>query len=174
MTTIRPTHSADLPVIQRIELAAGEIFRTIGMPAIADAPLPTIEVLTRYQEAGHAWAAVDDRDQPVAFILIKLVDGAAHVEQVSVDPAHAHRRIGRELIDHVEKWATSRGLRPVLTLTTFRDVQWNGPYYERLGFTMVAPADRGPELASLMADEAAHGLDPEQRVAMRRPIQQSR
>ncbi len=173
MTTIRPTRSADLAVVQRIELAAGELFRAIGMPDIADDPVPTVEVLAGYQRAGHSWVAVDD-DQPIGFILIRIVDGAAHVEQVSVDPAYARRRVGRDLIDHVERWATGLGLRPVLTLTTFRDVPWNGPYYERLGFSVLAPADCGPELASLMADEAAHGLDPGRRVAMLRPIHRSR
>ncbi|MFI7545532.1 GNAT family N-acetyltransferase [Actinoplanes sp. NPDC049599] len=173
------------------------------MADIADHPVPTIESLTDYQRAGHSWVAVDagrpddgrpddgrpddgrpddgrpddgrpDDGRPVGFILVKVVDGAAHIEQVSVDPAHAHRRIGRDLIDHVEDWAAAQDLRRALTLTTFRDVQWNGPYYERLGFTVLAPADHGPELASLMADEAAHGLDPAHRIAMRRPIHHPR
>jgi GNAT superfamily N-acetyltransferase len=174
VTAIRPTRSADLAIIQRIELAAGDLFRIIGMDDIAGHPVPTIDVLADYQRAGRSWVAVDGSDQPIAFILVKLVDGAAHVEQVSVDPAHAHQRIGRDLIDHVENWATALDLRPALTLTTFRDVQWNGPYYERLGFTVLAPSDRGPELTSLMADEAAHGLDPAQRIAMLRPIHQAR
>jgi len=144
------------------------------MADIADHPVPTIEALTGYQRAGHSWVAVDDGDRPVAFILIKLVDGAAHIEQVSVDPAHAHRRIGRELIDHVGNWAAGLDLRPVLTLTTFRDVEWNGPYYARLGFTVLVPSDHGPELESLMVDEAAHGLDPARRIAMLRPIREPR
>ena len=136
---IRPTRPADLAVIQRIELAAGELFRAIGMSAIADDPDPTIEVLTAYQRAGLSWVAVDDTDQPIAFILVKRIDGRAHIEQVSVHPDHAHQRIGRALIDHVERWAAGQGL-PALTLTTFRDVQWNGPYYERLGFTVLPGA----------------------------------
>ena len=170
VTSIRPTRSADLPVIQQIESSAGELFRTVGMADIADHPDPTIEVLTDYHRAGRSWVAVDDNDHPVAYILVKLVDGLAHVEQVSVDPAYAHRRLGRDLIDHVERWTTA----PALTLTTFRDLPWNGPYYERVGFTVLAPEDRGPELVLLMAEEAAHGLDPAQRIAMIRPIHQAR
>ena len=174
MIAIRPTRSADLPVIQQIELAAGELFRSIGMPHIADDPVPTVEVLAGFQRAGRSWVAVDDDDRPVAFVLVQIVDGAAHIEQVSVHPGHARRRIGRDLIDHVERWAVDRGLGPALTLTTFRDVQWNGPYYERLGFSVLAASERGPELVALMTDEAAHGLDPGQRIAMRRPINESR
>lgn len=173
MTTIRPTRPADHPVLQRIELAAGELFRGIGMADIADHPLPTVEVLAGYQRAGHSWVAIDGDDRPVAFILIKMVDGRAHVEQVSVDPPHARRRIGRDLIDHVEAWAAARGV-PALTLTTFRDVVWNGPYYERIGFTVLTPSERGPELAALMAEEALHGLDPADRISMIRPIHPAR
>ena len=169
MTEIRPTTLQDLPALQQIELRAGDLFRTIGMPDIADHPLPTTEALAAYQRAGHSWVAVDATDEPVAFVLIQLVDGQAHIEQVSVHPDHARRRIGRDLIDHVERWAADRGI-PGLTLTTFRDVQWNGPYYERLGFTVLPSVERGPELAALMIEEAAHGLDPELRMAMRRSI----
>jgi ribosomal protein S18 acetylase RimI-like enzyme len=169
--TIRPTRCADLPDLQQIERAAGELFRAVGMPHIADDPVPTLEVLAGYQRAGRSWVAVDG-DRAVGFVLVRVVDGAAHIEQVSVDPAYARRRIGRDLINHVERRAT--GLRPALTLTTFRDVPWNGPYYQRLGFTELAPSERGPELVALMAAEAAHGLDPAQRIAMRRRIDDPR
>jgi GNAT superfamily N-acetyltransferase len=169
VTTLRPTRLADLTAIQRIERAAGELFRAVGMPEIADDPDPTVEALTGYQRAGRSWVAVEDTDEPVAFVLVMLVDGLAHIEQVSVHPAYAHRGIGRALIDHVGSWAAGRGL-PALTLTTFRDVPWNGPYYERIGFRTLEPGERGPELVRLMAEEAAHGLDPAQRIAMRRPV----
>ena len=170
---IRSTRSSDLVVIQRIELAAGEPFRDIGMADIADHPVPTVAVLAEYQRAGRSWVAVDGSDQPIAFALVKIIDGRAHIEQVSVDPAYARRRIGRDLIDHVESWAAGLSLS-ALTLTTFRDVEWNGPYYGRLGFSVLAPAGCCPELEALMVEEAAHGLDPAQRIAMIRPIHRSR
>jgi hypothetical protein len=51
-----------------------------------------------------------------------------------------------------------------VTLTTFRDVPWNAPYYERLGFQAIA--DNSPGLAEIMREEASRGLDPATRVAM--------
>ena len=33
-------------------------------------------------------------------------------------------------------WSAARGL-PSVTLGTFRDVGWNGPFYEKLGFEAV-------------------------------------
>jgi GNAT superfamily N-acetyltransferase len=170
MTTIRPVQPGDLISIQRIERAAGELFRDVGMADIADHPDPPMALLTEFQRAGRGWVAVDDADRPVAFVLVLVVDRNAHIEQVSVHPAHMRRGIGRELIDHVAGWAAGHGLTD-LTLTTFRDVPWNGPYYARIGFTPVEPDRRGPELALLMAEEATHGLDPAQRIAMRRAVQ---
>lgn len=143
------------------------------MSDIADHPVPTIEMLAGYQRAGRSWVVVDDADLPIAFVLVKVIDGRAHIEQISIDPAVARRGIGRELIDYVDAWAVDRGL-PALTLTTFRDVPWNGPYYERLGFVELAPDEYGPDLAKLMAEEAAHGLEPAQRIAMWRASQPRR
>ena len=56
---------------------------------------------------------------------------------------------------------------PAVTLTTFRDVPWNAPYYERCGFRTLTEAELTPELAEVRARESEHGLDPETRVCMR-------
>ena len=53
-----------------------------------------------------------------------------------------------------------------MTLTTFADVPWNGPLYERLGYRRLADAELGPELRSVRARETAHGLDRWPRIAM--------
>ena len=102
-------------------------------------------------------------------MLVDVVDGAAHIEQVSVDPAFARRGLGKQLIDHVASVAKAEG-RPAVTLTTFRDVPWNAPYYRRCGFRDLAEPELGPELRQLRDTESAHGLDPALRVCMRRDL----
>ncbi|MEV6599039.1 GNAT family N-acetyltransferase [Actinoplanes sp. NPDC051346] len=159
----------DLEVVRQIEVRAGALFHDVGMSDIAAHPVPPAEVLARFVRAGRSWVAVEDADVPVAFVLVELVDGLAHIEQVSVDPPYARHGLGRALIDHVGRWAADRDL-PALTLTTFRDVPWNGPYYSRLGFVELTAEARGPELARLMDKEAEHGLDPVERIAMCRPV----
>jgi GNAT superfamily N-acetyltransferase len=44
--------------------------------------------------------------------------------------------IGRRLVAAVCEWASRRGWSRV-TLTTFRDVPWNMPFYTRHGFEVV-------------------------------------
>ena len=104
-------------------------------------------------------------DPAVGFVTVRLVDDGAHVDQLSVLPAHGRRGIGRALLDRAVDWARDEGLAGV-TLTTFRDVPWNAPFYRTVGFEVVAqPA---PALAAIRAHERAIGHDAlGPRVAMR-------
>ena len=63
-------------------------------------------------------------------------------------------------------WAVEHGYH-AMTLTTFRDVAWNGPYYAKLGFQPLAEVDLGPELRVIRDHEQADGLDVRPRQAMR-------
>ena len=160
---IRTARPDELPLLPPIERASGGPFRDFGMPEIADddpMPLSTLAHL-------HVWVAVDPH--PVAWVAVEVLpeDRAAHVEQICVHPDHARRGIGAALLDHVDRWAATRGLE-ALTLTTFRDIPWNGPYYRRLGFHEVA--DLSPGLTAVVAAETARGLDPATRVGLRRPL----
>ncbi|MFF8277350.1 GNAT family N-acetyltransferase [Streptomyces lateritius] len=168
---IRAAAPAELPLLQDIEQAAGEPFRSLGMAVIADdEPLP-LDVLDAYRLGGRAWVAADEADRPVAYLLTDTVDGAAHIEQVSVHPAVARRGIGRALIEHLAADAAQRCLTAV-TLTTFTEVPWNAPYYTRLGFRALTESD--PDLTAglraIRQAEAAHGLATWPRVCMRRDL----
>lgn len=57
-----------------------------------------------------------------------------------------------------------------LTLTTFSDVPWNRPYYERLGFRVLDEVELSPGLRRIRREEAQRGLDRWGRVAMRRRL----
>jgi len=152
-------------MLQDIERAAGAAFRDLGMQAVADDPPPELATLCSFRRDGRAWASVDDDDRPVAYLLVEIVDGRAHVEQVSVHPSHARQSIGRRLIDHADSWAAERGLSAV-SLTTYVDVAWNGPYYQRLGFRYLRDDELGEQLRAIPDREAASGLDRWPRAAM--------
>jgi len=164
---IRTASLTDLPVLRDIERAAGEPFRALDMATIADDEPPTIGELTEFQRAGRAWVWVDGADHPAAYVLTDVIDGYAHIEQVSVHPGHSRRGVGSALMDHVAQWGAARDLAG-LTLTTFANVPWNAPYYERLGFRVLADDELSPGLREIRANEAGRGLDAWPRVAMRR------
>ncbi|MFI6376146.1 GNAT family N-acetyltransferase [Streptomyces sp. NPDC050546] len=166
---VRPATAAELPSLQDIERAAGAPFRDVGMPEIADDEPPGLDVLEGYRRAGRCWVAVDERDQPVAYLLAEPVEGALHIEQVSVHPRAGRRGVGRALLAHAAAHAREEGLT-ALTLTTFTDVPWNAPYYARLGFHTLPEPDLTPGLRAIRATEAEHGLDRWPRVCMRAPL----
>jgi len=55
-----------------------------------------------------------------------------------------------------------------LTLTTFRNVPWNAPFYARLGFEKMTTLT--PELRRKREEETAHGFAYETRCAMHLPL----
>ena len=154
--------------MQEIEIAAGRLFAEIGMHDVAEDGAHETDVLAGYVAGGRAWVA--ERDETVCgYALADVLDGAAHLEQVTVNPDHGRQGIGGRLIEAVADWARGRGSE-TLTLLTFRDVAWNGPYYRRLGFVELPDTALGPELAALRAHEAELGLDVSVRGAMRRTL----
>lgn len=166
MPIIRPALPADVLRLPAIEAAAGEAFRSIGMPEVADDPLPDVEELIRHASDGRVWVATAD-NQIVAYALSMVRDESAHLEQVSVHPDHAGQRIGADLIDAVASWARDRGDKR-LTLTTFANVPWNAPYYRRLGFQALPDDALGPQLAAELSAERMRFTAP--RIAMARDV----
>ncbi|NJQ17550.1 GNAT family N-acetyltransferase [Streptomyces bohaiensis] len=165
---IRAAREADIATLQSIERDAGAVFAPFGMAAIAEDEPPFAATLLGYVEAGRAWVHVDG-GAPVAYVLVDIVDGCAHLEQLSVRASHARRRIGAGLVEHVDAWAARRGAG-ALTLTTFTEVPWNGPYYVRCGFRYLRETEITPGLRAIRRAEAAHGLDRRPRACMRRQL----
>lgn len=167
-SSIRVPRVDELERLRAIERAAGELFRTVDMDDVANDEPFTIDELMEYLHHGRVWVLVDD-DVVVGYALVDLLDGAAHLEQLSVLPDHGRRGHGAALIAHVCAWGRQHDLAAV-TLTTFEFVPWNGPYYARHGFRVMTESEIGPQLRRRRDDEAAHGLDPALRVCMRRDL----
>lgn len=166
---IRAAGNEDLSVLIEIEVAAGELFRSLALHFVADDDPPSLDDLARYAQSGRAYVSVDVEDRPVGYLLLDVVDAAAHIEQVSVHPAHQRQGNGRALIKQAVAWARDRDFK-ALTLTTYVDVPWNGTFYERLGFAYLTPEEETPGLRAIRENERAHGLDQWQRACMRLDI----
>jgi GNAT superfamily N-acetyltransferase len=166
---IRDAQAAELPLLQDIDVATGQMFRDIGMPEIAEYGPWTLPDLEHSRAAGLLWVIPGDAGQAVAFLMGDLVDGCLHVEQLSVHPGSARRGLGRTLLEHAAQRAAADAL-PALTLTTYARVPWNAPYYSRCGFRILDDAEVTPGLRAIRQREAAIGLDRWPRVCMRRDI----
>jgi len=161
-----PEHVAALPAI---EVAAATLFSADDVPPAMAASPTSLAELSAAQRAGHLFVALAAGDDPVGFALLGARDGHAHLVEIDVHPDHGGRGVGKALLRAVFAAAAADGHREV-TLTTFSHVPWNAPFYERMGFRTLAPAELTPELRATLAREAERGLDPARRVAMRRPL----
>ena len=164
-SVIRAARPDDYARLQEIEREAGELFREIGMPEIAEHPPGDIHDFA----AAEALLVAELDDRIVGYAWIELVDSATYLEQLSVVPAAGRQGIGTALLDAVADWARARGDRSV-TLTTFRDVPFNGPLYERRGFVHVPEAEWTDDLHSVIDHQAAMGMDRANRTVMRRTL----
>jgi len=163
--TIAAARQRDIPALAAIELAAATLLVGHAPASVLNESTDEDE-LRAAQAAGRLWVALAD-DSPVGFAHVELLaDDRPHLEEIDVDPRHGRRGIGAALVRAVCDWAARSGFSEI-TLTTFRAVPWNFPFYVKLGFEEVPAGEQSPELAAVVRDEAARGLDPATRVVMR-------
>jgi GNAT superfamily N-acetyltransferase len=158
---VRTAEDDDLAAIADIEARADTVF---AVEVVAQLP-PSKNDPESLRRA--AVVLVSGRP-PVGFARVDVVDGAAHLEQLSVLPDHARSGIGSQLLEAACRWATERGL-VAMPLLTFADVAWNAPFYAARGFEEMT--ELTPGLAELRDWEHDLGLDQiGRRVVMRRSL----
>jgi len=146
--------------LHEIEEASDGLFAEVGI-----GPFPDEDEESHFEEAE---VVLVSGDPPVGFACVGIVDASAHLWQLSVHPSEARRGRGSALVTAVCEWADSEGY-PGVTLTTFRDVAFNAPFYARLGFR--ALDDLTPGLAAIRDREARTGHDElGPRIAMRKDL----
>ena len=164
---LRKAHAHEVAQICAIEDDAGRLYAEAGLPA--DLPGMDSEMVRASVHDERVSVLVTPTNTPVAFALWWSYPEALHLRELGVHPHYMRRGLGRRLIDHVVEVARDQQ-RLQVTLTTFRDVPWNGPYYRRCGFSEL-PRERWPRwLAEIRTAEAGDGLDRWPRLAMARPL----
>lgn len=167
--SLRPAKLEDLPDLPEVEHAAAQLFRDTAYSELADDSPPDVERFQSWLEAGAIGVAVDAQETVVGFAVAGEVDGQGFLIELDVLPAHGRRGLGRRLIEFTRLWGMERGY-DALRLSTFVDVKWNAPYYERLGFRVMTEDELGPGLREIRRYEAVSGLDVTRRVFMTLPI----
>lgn len=158
---VRPAEPAELPRLPEVERAAARLFPAGRIPDPDD--VHPVDELLGYQQKGLLWVAADER-RPLGYVFADELDGALHVYELAVDPAYGRRGLGTALMQRALAEAPARQLGQV-TLTTFEDLPWNAPFYQRLGFRTLTGAELTAALAALLERERALGMV--RRVAMR-------
>ncbi len=166
MYKIRLATIEDIPLLPDIENAAGDLFLQFEFTAHLAADTTPVEDFAQAQKDNLLWIATTPDGRPVGFAQVYMLDGEAHLQELAVHPDFGRQGIGTGLVKAVCDWAQASGI-PAVTLTTFRDIPWNAPFYQKLGFRILEAEELTPPLLQLVENEELHGLKRELRVVMR-------
>ena len=145
---IRIASKTDLDRIWAIDSSATKKFASI--PALADlaAAEETSEKFEYWLEHGRVYL-VESSDLALGFVAAQENDDVLYIVELSVHEDHQRRGFGAVLLEAVFEWAESIARREGretarVSLTTYPDVPWNGPWYRKHGFVEVDAEVIGP------------------------------
>lgn len=134
---IRTARADEVGQLQSIDLASARLFVGSGLIDFGPSGEPVEPIpedrLRRGFGDGLIWVAVDEREELVGFALCSDRGEDLYLDQLSVLPEHGRRGLGSRLVRRTLAEAETRAHKRV-SLSTFRKVPWNGPFYKRLGF----------------------------------------
>jgi GNAT superfamily N-acetyltransferase len=163
---IQLTKPEEVHLLPTIEQSAGERFRTIPELAwIVDDGNMSAAAHLKYVLKGTSWVAEAD-GQLIGFLCAEVAEKELHIWELDVRQEWQGKGIGRQLMNTALDYARSDQLQAV-TLTTFREVSWNEPFYHSFGFETLTAENLSPRLEQILQEEAQHGLPKEKRCAMR-------
>jgi GNAT superfamily N-acetyltransferase len=170
MYRIRLASVADPPLLPAIESEAATLFRAYfdetGLSEAAIEHTNSVEDFAAAQRNGLLWVAVDQEDAPIGFAMLRRFEDVLHLHEIDVHPAHARLGLGHAMIERIREWARDNRFAAI-TLTTYRNVPWNAPYYRRMGFRDLDEREWTPALRGIWEKERAMGWKLSARVAMR-------
>lgn len=163
ITLAKPEHLAALSAIER---AAANVFPEGMIPEAVKDYVLSLDEFNNALAQKTLWVAITSDQQPVGFALATVDEcsKSANLAELDVDPTHQQKGIGKALVQTVINWARQEGLQS-LSLTTFSNVRWNAPFYEKMGFRQLSRPELSSALHGALTKEAELGL--KNRVAMR-------
>lgn len=169
---ITPAKLDDIPALITVDKAASSVFAPTGLLSeesledhvpeeVFAQEIPLFNVFVARNQ--HGWA--------VGFAMIRIRGNGLYLDQVSVHPDHGQRGIGRALVIRILTEAELRKL-PHVSLSTFRDVPWNGPFYASMGFKEIPNEKLEPYMREI-EDAQRPFMDVTKRCFMRRKVRRA-
>ncbi|MEM6596964.1 MAG: GNAT family N-acetyltransferase [Cyanobacteria bacterium P01_D01_bin.36] len=172
--TVRLAEEADIDGLPEIERAAAQRFfpylKQLEISAGLLEGLTPVSFLRRARYERRLWVAVstDENQRLVGFIVAKFLPNSCFIVELSVHPSHGRQGVGSALVEACCMGALTRNVQQV-TLTTFRYIPWNIPFYQQLGFRELNARYWSPEIRAIVQHEARYGFAQQHRTVMIRP-----
>lgn len=171
--SIRPFRAGDADALAAIDARATALLADHGYPSLSHERASSADEVEAFATANEAWVACEGSGRPVGYAVARDIAGFLHLEEIAVDPGRGRRGIGSALLSAVIAHAERRGLAGV-SLSTFRDVPFNAPFYAARGFVEVDPESADPALRERFFLEVPAGIAPASRVLMMRRTREPR
>lgn len=165
---IRSAAPSDFDRLPIVEVAAAQAFKAAGLPEIAHMPPAPPEYYHQLPTSAFVLVA-ETRKQVIGFCLVTELCGQAHLKEISVASEFAGKGVGKQLLQQALTAAQIRDFT-MMTLTTFKDVPFNAPFYKSLGFVEFQPDTSWAHLKTLLENEKKSMLGHYGRVAMMKTI----
>ena len=131
---IKLARSEDLSDLKEVELEAAELFSEEDLPSALRSNIIDPNEIEKARREKRLWLVIEDRSNKiVGFALLTQEDNQIHIKEIDVHPQHGRKGLGTRLFKKIIYWAKDHGYQ-FITLTTFRHLSWNAPFYQKVGF----------------------------------------
>ncbi|OAF98572.1 acyl-CoA N-acyltransferase [Paraphaeosphaeria sporulosa] len=146
--TLREATEDDKKTLTIIELDAVALFKTIPELADLGESHASPDQLSTWLSNGRIYIA-EDNGKAVGFVAAVTMDTTLYIAEISTIREYQGKGVGLTLIAAVLDWArelsAATGRKPRVSLTTYREITWNAPYYRKRGFREVEAETLGPK-----------------------------
>lgn len=154
--SVREAIEEDKGLLTAIELDATALFKTIPELADLGESHASNEQLSSWLSAGRIYIA-EHNGNAVGFVAAVTMDTTLYIAEISTMRQYQRKGVGSTLIATVLDWArelsAAAGSKPRVSLTTYREVAWNAPYYRKRGFREVEAPILGPKHIEKMTND---------------------
>lgn len=134
---IRDAQFSDIDALIWVEKSAVQAFLSIPKLAwLAQTDTLPVEYHCQFIEHDYSAVAVDTTKHVVGFMYAKQYGDDLYILEFDVDYKKQKQGIGQKLASYMINKAKQDKFKRI-TLTTFNDVSWNLPFYEKLGFKVL-------------------------------------
>ena len=162
---IRPYRRADAALLPKVEARAAELFAAYGYASLGAIPALPEDAFNAIASENRTFVAAHEDDGAIGFAMCGQIGSFLHLKELSVAPEHGRRGLGSALLDAVIAESVALKLDGV-SLSTFRSVPFNAPFYKRHGFVEEPFATANEALKERFIAEIPPGIAADDRLLM--------
>jgi len=163
---IRIAREDDYKFFKKIEESSFALFKEYGCD-LSHIETSSNNTYSHIEGKHEIYVAHNTHNEIVGFCAVKTVDSNAYIMEISILPEYRKKGLGTKFVEHAIYWAEINNY-DYITLTTFRDLPFNGEFYKKLGFVEFTPDTKWRRLIAIRENEKKCGLEVIPRISMQK------